>query len=157
MLPLRKSLAVLALCAAAVPALAQTTVEDAWARATVANQQSSGAFMTLTADTDSKLVEVQSPVAKSVQIHQMQMKGDVMTMGPVDALALPAGKAVSLDADGYHVMLMGLLQQLKEGQQVPLTLVIEDAKGNKENLEIQVPVRALTSGKQEMHHDHGHM
>ncbi len=157
MLPLRKSLAVLALCAAAVPALAQTTVEDAWARATVANQQSSGAFMTLTADTDSKLVEVQSPVARSVQIHQMQMKGDVMTMGPVDALALPAGKTVSLDADGYHVMLMGLLQQLKEGQQVPLTLVIEDAKGNKENLEIQVPVRALTSGKQEMHHDHGHM
>ena len=64
---------------------------------------------------------------------------------------------MSLDADGYHVMLMGLLQQLKEGQQVPLTLVIEDAKGNKENLEIQVPVRALTSGKQEMHHDHGHM
>lgn len=157
MLSLRKSLAVLALCGAALPALAQTTVENAWARATVANQQSSGAFMTLVADTDSKLVAVQSPLAKTVQIHQMQMKDDIMTMGPVDALALPAGKTVTLDADGYHVMLMGLVQQLKEGEQVPLTLVIEDAKGNKENLQIQVPVRSLTSGKQEMHHDHGHM
>lgn len=156
MLSIRKSLAVLALCGAALPALAQTTVENAWARATVANQQASGAFMTLTSDTDARLVEVQSPVAKTVQIHQMQMKDDVMSMGPVDALALPAGKAVVLDANGYHVMLMGLVRQLKEGEEVPLTLVIQDAKGNKENLEIKAPVRSLTGGKHEMHHDHGH-
>ena len=153
---IRKSLAVLALCGAALPALAQTTVENAWARATVASQQASGAFMVLTSDTDAKLVAVQSPVARTVQIHQMQMKDDVMTMGPVEALDLPAGKAVSLDADGYHVMLMGLVRQLKEGEAVPLTLVIQDAQGNKENLEINAPVRSLTGGRHEMHHDHGH-
>lgn len=153
---LRKSLAVLALCGAALPALAQTTVGEPWVRATVANQQASGAFMTLVADSDSKLVAVQSPVAKDVQIHEMSMKGDVMSMGPVQSLDLPAGKTVVLDANGYHVMLMGLKQQLKEGQQVPLTLVIEDAKGNKENLEIQAPVRSLTSGGHEMHHGKGH-
>lgn len=153
---LRKSLAILALCGAALPALAQTTVGEPWVRATVANQQASGAFMTLTADSDSKLVAVQSPVAKDVQIHEMSMNGDVMKMGPVQSLDLPAGKPVVLDANGYHVMLMGLNQQLKEGQQVPLTLVIEDAKGNKENLEIQAPVRSLTSGGHEMHHGQGH-
>ncbi|MFW3895069.1 copper chaperone PCu(A)C [Pseudomonas bharatica] len=156
MLPIRKPLAVLALCAAALPALAQTTVENAWARASVANQHSSGAFMTLTSDTDAKLVAVQSPVAKDVQIHEMKMNGDVMTMGPVSSLDLPAGKAVSLDANGYHVMLMGLAHQLKQGQEVPLTLVIEDAKGNKENLEIKAPVRSLTEGEPEMKHGHVH-
>ncbi|WP_110970905.1 copper chaperone PCu(A)C [Pseudomonas huaxiensis] len=154
----KPALAVLALCAAALPALAQTRVDNAWARATVANQQSSGAFMTLTADTDSKLVEVRSTVAKTVQIHQMKMTGDVMTMGPVDSLALPAGKAVVLDASGYHVMLMGLNQQLKEGEQVPLTLVIEDAKGTSQSIEVQAPVRALNdAGGHAMHHDHGNM
>lgn len=156
MLPIRKPLAVLALCAAALPALAQTTVENAWVRASVANQHSSGAFMTLTSDTDAKLVAVQSPVAKDVQIHEMKMNGDVMTMGPVSSLDLPAGKAVSLDANGYHVMLMGLVHQLKQGQEVPLTLMIEDAKGNKENLEIKAPVRSLTEGEPEMKHGHVH-
>lgn len=154
---IKPAFAALALYAAALPVMAQTTVDNAWARATVANQQSSGAFMTLTADTDSKLVAVQSPVAKLVQIHQMQMKDDVMLMGPVDALELPAGKPVSLDADGYHVMLMGLVRQLKQGEQVPLTLVVEDAKGHKENIEVQAQVRALNdAGGHEMHHDHSH-
>lgn len=154
---LKPALAALALCSAALPALAQTTVENAWARATVANQQSSGAFMTVTADTDSKLVAVQSPVAKTVQIHQMQMKNDVMLMGPVDALDLPAGKPVTLDANGYHVMLMGLVRQLKEGEQVPLTLVVEDAKGNRQNIEVQAAVHPLNDADgHQMHHDHSH-
>lgn len=146
----------LSLLGLAAHASAQTLVSDAWVRATVPGQQASGAFMTLTADSDSKLVAVQSPVARDVQIHEMSMTGDVMKMGPVQSLDLPAGKPVVLDANGYHVMLMGLTQQIKEGQQVPLTLVIEDAKGNKENLEIQAPVRSLTSGGHEMHHDQGH-
>lgn len=152
---LKPALVALTLCSVALPALAQTTVADAWARATVANQHASGAFMTLTADTDSKLVAVQSPVAKTVQIHQMQMKNDVMLMGPIDALALPAGKPVTLDANGYHVMLMGLVRQLKEGEQVPLTLVIEDAKGERQNIEVSAPVRPLNdAGGHAMHHDH---
>ena len=35
---------------------AQTQVDDAWVRATVAGQQASGAFMTITASDDSKLL-----------------------------------------------------------------------------------------------------
>ena len=38
---------------AAAAAQAQVTVQDAWVRATVAGQQATGAFMTLTASTDS--------------------------------------------------------------------------------------------------------
>lgn len=79
--PAKRALAVLAMMGLALPALAQTTVSDAWVRASVPHQQSTGAFMTLTADTDSKLLSVASPVAKTVQIHEMSMKGDVMSMG----------------------------------------------------------------------------
>ena len=49
---------------------AQTVVDDAWVRATVAGQPSTGAFMHITSNTDSKLVEVRSPVARTVQIHE---------------------------------------------------------------------------------------
>ncbi|MNT99641.1 hypothetical protein D3C72_2425450 [compost metagenome] len=51
-------------------------------------------------------------------------------------------------------MLMKLKQQVKEGEQVPLTLVIEDAKGQQQTLEIKAPVRALNA---EAMHGHEHM
>ncbi|WPN72394.1 MULTISPECIES: copper chaperone PCu(A)C [Pseudomonas] len=133
---------------------AQTKVDDAWVRATVPTQSASGAFMTLTADSDSKLLSVATSAAKIVQIHEMTMNGDVMKMGEVKSVALPAGKAVKLDPNGYHVMLMGLTGQLKEGETVPLTLTVENAKGEKETIEVKAPVRALTNMEG---HDHSKM
>ncbi|MDH0650121.1 copper chaperone PCu(A)C [Pseudomonas sp. GD03858] len=156
MQPIKRGLAALALLGLSLPAFAQTTVSDAWVRASVAHQQSTGAFMTLTASGDSKLVSVASPVAKDVQVHEMVMNGDVMKMGPVDAIALPAGKPVVLDPNGYHVMLMGLNQQVKEGEKVPLTLTIVDAKGAKETVQVQAEVRALNA-EAGAGHDHMHM
>ncbi|MFJ2709592.1 MULTISPECIES: copper chaperone PCu(A)C [unclassified Pseudomonas] len=133
---------------------AQTKVDDAWVRATVPAQSASGAFMTVTADSDSKLLSVASPVAKDVQIHEMTMKNEVMSMGPVKSVDLPAGKAVSFDPNGYHVMLMGLTGQLKEGESVPLTLTVEDAKGEKQTIEVKAAVRSLTNMEG---HDHSKM
>lgn len=133
---------------------AQTKVDDAWVRATVPTQSASGAFMTLTADSDSKLLSVATPVAKDVQIHEMSMKNDVMRMGPVNSVDLPAGKAVKLDPNGYHVMLMGLTGQLKDGESVPLTLTVENAKGEKETVEVKASVRSLTNMEG---HDHSKM
>ncbi|SDO74113.1 hypothetical protein SAMN04489798_3735 [Pseudomonas arsenicoxydans] len=122
---------------------AQTQVQDAWVRATVAGQPSTGAFMTLQADSDSKLLSVQSPAAKTVQIHQSTMKDDVMSMRQVESVALPAGKPVSFDPHGYHIMLIDLTAQVQEGSKVPLTLIVENAKGEKETIEVQADARAL--------------
>ena len=142
---------------------AQTVVNDAWVRATVAGQPSTGAFMHITSDTDSKLVDVKSPVAKIVQIHQSTMENDVMSMQPVESVALPAGKTVNIEPEGYHVMLIDLLGQIKDGDEVPLTLIVEDNKGVKESIEVKAQARALNS--MPMHHmdmdmdmhDHGAM
>ncbi|BCQ69184.1 transporter [Pseudomonas sp. Eqa60] len=126
-------------------ASAATQVDNAWVRATVAGQHASGAFMDLTASSDSKLVEVQSPVAKNVQIHQSSMHNDVMSMQQVDAVTLPAGQKVSLDTHGYHVMLMELTGQIKAGDIVPLTLTVENAKGEKETIKVEAQARALNA------------
>ena len=134
----------------ALQASAQTQVDDAWVRATVAGQQATGAFMTLTASTDSKLLGVQSPAAKIVQVHQSTMKNDVMSMQAVESVVLPAGKAVSFDPYGYHVMLIDLVAQVKEGDTVPLTLIVENAKGEKESIEVKAPVRALNMADHKM-------
>ena len=123
---LKRTLIGLGLLGLAAHASAQVQVTDAWVRASVPGQPSSGAFMTLTADSDSTLLSVASPVAKDVQIHEMSMKDDVMRMGPVDSVALPAGKAVKLDPNGYHVMLMGLTAPIEAGEDVELTLTFSD-------------------------------
>lgn len=137
---------------AASSVFAQVQVADPWVRATVAQQRSTGAFMRLTAEQDARLVEAQSPAAKIVEIHEMKMEGDVMKMRAVQGLDLPAGKAVELKPGGYHVMLIDLNAQVKEGDVVPLTLVIEGKDGKRQTLELNAPVKPLNQAMQQ----HGH-
>ena len=122
---------------------AQVVVKDAWARATVPAAKASGAFMQIESKTDARLVGVSSPVAMA-ELHQMSMQDNRMAMAHVDAIDLPAGKAVQLAPGGYHVMLMQLKRQLKEGETVPVTLVIEQKGGKRDSVEVQVAVRPLT-------------
>ncbi|HWV17522.1 MAG TPA: copper chaperone PCu(A)C [Rhodocyclaceae bacterium] len=132
---------------------ADVEVKDAWARATVPGQQASGAFMTLTSAKGAVLLGGSSPVAKSLEIHEMKHEGDVMKMRAVSRLDLPAGKAVELSG-AYHVMLMGLNKELKAGDKVPLMLTIEQ-NGKQESVSIDAEVRALASGKPaSAHHRH---
>ena len=139
----RFTLAATLMAAAALPAWAQTTVKEPWVRGTVPQQKASGAFMQITSGQGGKLLSVSSPVAGVVEVHEMKMDGGVMKMGAVPFLELPAGKAVELKPGGYHVMLMDLKQQLKAGDTVPLTLVVEGKDGKKETLQVQAPVKAI--------------
>ena len=133
------------LSAHAAPVAAQVAVSDAWVRGTVPGQMATGAFMQLKSPTDAALVAAASPAARIVEIHEMKMEGGVMKMSAVDRLALPAGKAVELKPGGYHVMLMELRQQVKEGDTVPLTLVVEGPDKKRETVEVKAVVRALTA------------
>jgi copper(I)-binding protein len=146
----------LAALALAASAHAQVTVKDAWVRATVPQQKATGAFMQLTAAKDVKLVSARSPIAGVVEIHEMAMVDNVMKMRAVPGLDLPAGKAVDLKPGGYHVMLMDLKAQVKEGDGVPVTLVVEGKDGKRETLEIKATARPLNAAAPKST-DHGAM
>jgi copper(I)-binding protein len=143
----------------AVSALAQNvTITNAWARATVQGQKATGAFMTLTAKDNAKLVGVSSPVAGVAEIHEMKVEKDVMKMAALpNGLDLPAGKAVELKPGSYHVMLMDLKAPLTKDSTVPVTLTFQDAKGVKSNLELKVQVgmqAPLMQHPKQMDHKH---
>ena len=125
-------------------AFAQVTVSDPWIRATVPAQKTAGAFMQLRSPKATRLVDVQTPVAGRAEVHQMGMEGQTMRMQKVDGIDLPAGQTVNLASGGYHVMLFDLKQQLKDGEQVPLTLTFVGADKKRENITVQVPVKPLT-------------
>lgn len=141
-------LAVLAIAAsmASLAAHAQVQVQDAWVRATVAQQKATGAFMKLTAASDLRLVSASSPAVPMVEVHEMAMEGSVMKMRQIQALELPAGKTVELKPGGYHVMLMGLTQAIPAGGKLPLSLVFEDKAGKRQTVEVSAEVRAITAG-----------
>jgi len=52
------------------------------------------------------------------------------------------------------VMLIGLVAQVKEGDQVPLTLTVQDDKGARQTLEVLAPARALNSDAHGAHAGH---
>jgi copper(I)-binding protein len=64
--------------------------------------------------------------------------GGMMAMRPVDKIAIPAGKTVSLAPGGYHVMLLQLKNPLTTGQKFTLTLTFEKAG----KVDVPVEVRA---------------
>jgi copper(I)-binding protein len=140
----RRLLALALASLVSVPALAQVSVSDPWIRATVPQQKVAGAFMQLRSSKPAKLVEVKSPVAGRVELHQMAMEGQTMRMRAVESIDLPAGQTVNLASGGYHVMLFDLQRQLKEGEQVPLTLTVLDAAGKRETIALTVPVKPMT-------------
>jgi copper(I)-binding protein len=128
---------------ASATAHAQVTVDKPWVRTTVAAQTSSAAYMTITSAQGGKLVSASSPVAAAVEVHEMRMAGDVMKMRAVDALPLPAGKPVELKPGGYHMMLTGLKKPVKFGDVVPIRLVIEDAAGKRQTVDVQAVARLV--------------
>lgn len=141
----------------AAAAQAQVSVKNAWVRATVPHQKATGAFMQLMSAQDAKLVEARSPVAGIVEIHEMAMVKDVMKMRAIEALELPAGKTVELSPGGYHVMLMDLKGQVKEGDIVPVTLVVQGRDGQRQTVEVKAPARALNSMAPAVPMGHGGM
>ena len=144
LLPRALAAAVLTACLATTAWAQSVTVTDAWVRGTVPQQQASGLFAKITSAQGGKLVAASSPVAAVVEIHEMSMEGTTMRMRPLaGGLDLPAGQAVELKPGGYHVMMMGLKQQLKDGETVPVTLVVELPGGQRESVEVQAPVRKL--------------
>ncbi|QNA88592.1 copper chaperone PCu(A)C [Massilia sp. Dwa41.01b] len=140
----RSVIAFLACALASSGALAQVSVLDPWVRATVPQQKSAGAFMRVQSTAPARLVGVSTPAAGRAEIHEMAMENNTMRMRQVDAIALPPGKQVNLASGGYHLMFFDLKRQLKEGETVPVTLVVEDAAKKRSSVTVEAQVRPLT-------------
>jgi periplasmic copper chaperone A len=137
-----------------VASAADIEVKSAWVRGTVPAQMMSGAFMEITSKSGATLVGVSTPAAEDAEVHEMRLEGGVMKMRAAPRLALPAGKAVTLKPGGYHIMLMGLKQQLKPGDIVPITLKVESANKKVDAVTVNAKVRELTESSDSMHHMH---
>jgi copper(I)-binding protein len=99
-------------------------VHDAWARAAM-KDGNGAAYMLLHnhSTKDDALVGASSDIAGAVEVHLSQMKADgTMEMIQQKSIALPADGELELKPGSYHIMLIGLKQDIKAGDEFSLTL-----------------------------------
>ena len=105
-------------------------VEQVWSRATPngANVGAGYLRLTNTGSAADRLLSGMTDIANRIEVHEMAMDNGVMKMRALsDGLTLAPGQSVDLKPGGYHLMLMGLKQPLKEGASFSGTLKFEKA------------------------------
>ena len=127
-------------------------VHKAWVRAVPPSSKMSAAYMMLhnNSTAEDHLVSAESNVAKVVELHNVRRKGEMMEMYQVKNIGIDANGKRELLPGSYHVMLIGLKQPLKVGDEVELTLNFMHAGAVK----VKAPVKE--SGMM-MKPGHGHM
>ena len=101
-----------------------------------------------------RLLGASTPVAATVELHRMEMDGDVMRMRAVPVIELPAQTEVRLrhgTANGHHLMLLGLKAPLKDGDRFPVILSFQRA-GERE---VMVWVQTPRGSHKNAEHTHG--
>ncbi len=70
----------------------------------------------------SPIFAFESPLARTVQIHQSSMAGGMASMKQLTRVELPAGGGVTFAPGGYHLMFLKLTKAVKMGDAIPATL-----------------------------------
>ncbi|WP_104105420.1 copper chaperone PCu(A)C [Nocardioides sp. 616] len=127
-------------------------VEDPWVRATTGTKDPtmSAAFMTLdnTGDVALRVVGASSEVAGTAQLHEMATVDGKSAMRQMpDGIALAPGRGQLLQPGGMHVMLMDLTTGLAPGDEVELTLELDDGS----QVEVTAPVKEFTEEEGHYH------
>jgi periplasmic copper chaperone A len=82
------------------------------------------------------LIAANSPVAVQTQLHETITKHGKSEMDQVKTIVIKPHGDKELKLGGFHVMLMGLKQPLKLGDNVPVTLIFADGS----SLQVTAPV-----------------
>ena len=121
-------------------------ISNIWARATPGRARTAAVYITRIhnngADRDS-IINIRSHLASKISIHQTIFNAGIAKMRQVNALEIPAGHSVSLKPGGLHIMMVGIKNSLKEGDNFPLILEFEKAG----KIEVIVTVEKIGSTK----------
>lgn len=96
-------------------------IGHAWTRATPESANAGAGYLTITnkgKETD-RLTGGTFRDADEVQVHEMKMDGDKMTMRQLkDGLEIKPGDTVTLAPGGYHLMFIGLKKPITKGEDI---------------------------------------
>ena len=126
----------------AIAAPATVQVGEAWIRPSEQGT-SAAVYLDITSTADMTIKRAIVPGARQIELREMAINGQTVTMQKVNAIPLKAGKKLEfrLSPRHYHIVMTGLARPLRGGQKLPLTLRLSDPKGKLFNATAQAEVR----------------
>lgn len=124
---------------AATTAAPGVSVADGWAPVSPGGAKTGAGYLTMESAAGDRLVSATSPRAAHVEMHEMKMEGNIMKMGMVSGIDLPAGQKVELGSGGLHLMFLELATPFVAGETVPVTLTFEKAGVVETSLTVRAP------------------
>lgn len=100
-----------------------------------------GMFMKIenTDKVDHQVVKAEGTAAKTIELHDHIKEGDVYRMRAIEKMELKSGTITELKPGSLHVMLIGLVKELKLGDKVQVKLILEDGS----SLNVEGPVEEI--------------
>ncbi len=120
--------AVLALCGCGAKGV--EGVKDAQVSLPAIPGQPGAAYFTLTGgEKENRLLQVSSPQAVRIELHESMKQGAMMSMTPIEGgIAVPAGGTVTFKPGGKHAMLFDINPAAKAGGTMKLTFTYSDGR-----------------------------
>jgi copper(I)-binding protein len=118
-------------------------VTKAWVGETVPGQTTSTLQLNLTTVKAVNLISVSSPIAESVEIHSLMMNKGAMKLQVVNSYSLPEHRTTLFGSHGLFLMMTGIKQPLKIGDQVPLSLTVTFADKQTKVISANAEVRKM--------------
>lgn len=119
-------------------------LRDPWVRTTPPGAGAAAGYGVLhnVSDQPVRIAELQSPLSRRVEIHEMRFADGQMRMRALPLPQIEAGAQMTLEPGGNHFMFTGLNTIPAAGDEVRLTVELED--GN--SATFVLPVRDASSG-----------
>ena len=103
-------------------------IDHPWTRPTARGQNAAG-YMVIgnTGRVSDRLISVECALASRVTLHSSEMRGGVMSMRQLNAVAVEPGGTIRFAPGGLHIMFEGLQAQFAIGSRVTANLVFRRA------------------------------
>jgi periplasmic copper chaperone A len=130
------SMAVVAHAQSREPEGVKVRIEGAWARRApmmkgdpMAGSGNGAVYLTIvnSGSVSDDVIAASSDAAATIELHESYEESGMMMMRPITKLGVPAGGKLEMKPGGYHLMLINLKRELKAGQVIDLTLVLQKA------------------------------
>tara|TARA_B100000686_G_scaffold240474_1_gene248988 strand:- start:28 stop:492 length:465 start_codon:yes stop_codon:yes gene_type:complete len=102
-------------------------VKDSWSRASVS--KNGVVYLTIYnhGNYSENLLSASASVAKKVQLHTHKTENGILRMRHLKSISIPPKSFLHLKPGGHHIMLIGLIKKLKNGNTFPLKLRFQKA------------------------------
>lgn len=121
------------------------TVADGWVMAAEEGMSAAFGVLTNTSDADIVVVGASSPASSALELHETVEKDGAMVMQEVESFTVPAHGTAVLEPGANHLMFMDLTAAIAAGDEVEITLELEDGS----SITWSAPAKEFTGADEE--------